>query len=162
MALKKLGWQKAAIDVQDYENEAQEYSDLIADNRIAELAEFDEKMMVDEIKLLGIEDFELLGLDDFDLDKFALDDSDLSDEEKLKKEQELIANESIPWAKELDEKTDYIMLLFKDRKDFVAAQEKLKLPSIKHNISASETEGKGFLRQGICRLIDGKGIIDEL
>jgi len=68
-ALKKLGWTKAAVDLQDYENEAQEYADLVADNKIAELAEFDEVMMLDSLKELDMEDFdfELLGLDDFSL-----------------------------------------------------------------------------------------------
>jgi DNA modification methylase len=42
MAIKKLDWMKAAVDFQDYENEAQELADMEADNRIAELAERDE------------------------------------------------------------------------------------------------------------------------
>ena len=67
MAIKKLGWDKCAVDMQDYENEAQEYADVVADNKIAELAEHDDSMMIDEIKLLGIDDFELLGLEDFDM-----------------------------------------------------------------------------------------------
>lgn len=67
MALKKLGWEKAAVDMQDYESEAQEYADVVADNKIAELAKHDDSMMIDEIKHLGIEDFELLGLENFDL-----------------------------------------------------------------------------------------------
>lgn len=66
-AVKKLGWKRVAIDEQDYENEAQEYADMIADNKIAELAEHDDLMMIDEIKELEIEDLELLGLDDFEL-----------------------------------------------------------------------------------------------
>ena len=38
-ALRLLGWEKVAIDKQDYANEAEEHADLIADNKIAELAE---------------------------------------------------------------------------------------------------------------------------
>lgn len=63
MAIKKLGWEKAAVDFQDYENEAQEYADMIADNKIAELAEHNDMLMLDEIKSLGIEDFDILGID---------------------------------------------------------------------------------------------------
>jgi len=66
-AIKKLGWDKCAIDIQDYDSEAQEYADMIADNKIAELAEHDDSLMIDEIKLLEIDDFELLGMDGFDL-----------------------------------------------------------------------------------------------
>lgn len=65
-ALKKLGWEKAAVDVQDYADEAQEYADMVADNKIAELAEHDDNAMITDIKLLGIDDFELLGLDGFE------------------------------------------------------------------------------------------------
>ena len=66
-ALQKLGWDKAAVSYQDFENEAQEYAHMIADNKIAELAKHDDSMMIDEIKGLEIEDFELLGLDNFKL-----------------------------------------------------------------------------------------------
>lgn len=66
-AIKKLGWEKCAVDFQDYESEAQEYADMIADNKIAELAEHDDNLMIEEIKELGIEDFELLGMDDFEI-----------------------------------------------------------------------------------------------
>lgn len=66
-ALKRLGWEKAAVDFQDYESEAQEFADLVADNKIAELAEHDDNMMIEGIKHFEIDDFELLGLDDFAL-----------------------------------------------------------------------------------------------
>ena len=35
------------VDYQNYSNEAEEYADLIADNRLAELAEIDQKMLAD-------------------------------------------------------------------------------------------------------------------
>lgn len=67
MALQKLGWPKAAVDYQDYDSEAQEYADVIADNKAATLAQHDDAMMIEELKLLDIDDFELLGMDDFEL-----------------------------------------------------------------------------------------------
>jgi ParB-like chromosome segregation protein Spo0J len=70
-AIKQLGWNTAAVDFQDYESEAQEYADLIADNKIAELAQHDDNLMIEEIKALEIEDFELLGMDEFSIDKVA-------------------------------------------------------------------------------------------
>lgn len=68
-AISKLGWDQAAVDYQDYESEAQEFADLIADNRIAELAEHDENAMIDGIKALDMSDFdfELLGLPDLSI-----------------------------------------------------------------------------------------------
>ena len=70
-AIKKLGWDKAAVDYQDYESEAQEFADMIADNKIAELAEHDDNIMIEGIKEIQIDDFELLGLDGFDLPDFS-------------------------------------------------------------------------------------------
>jgi len=67
-AIKKLGWESCAVDYQDYETEAQEFADLIADNKIAELANHDDSAMIDLIKEYQIEDFELLGLDDFKIE----------------------------------------------------------------------------------------------
>lgn len=67
MAIKKLGWEKAAVDYQDYESEAQEYADLIADNKIAELAEFDEALMIEELKNIDLDDYDLLGIPDFEM-----------------------------------------------------------------------------------------------
>jgi len=59
--------EKAAIDYQDYADEAQEYADLIADNKIAELAQHDDSKMIEDLKLIDLDDFELLGMDDFEL-----------------------------------------------------------------------------------------------
>jgi hypothetical protein len=67
LALQKLGWKKAAVDFQDYDNEAQEYADLEADNRIAELAEKQNDKLLENLSDLHMKafDFELLGLDKF-------------------------------------------------------------------------------------------------
>lgn len=47
MAAQLAGLDQAPVDYQDYASEAEEYADLIADNRIAELAEVDNKMLAD-------------------------------------------------------------------------------------------------------------------
>ena len=41
------GFKEVPVDYQSYATEAEEYADLIADNRIAELAEIDQKMLAD-------------------------------------------------------------------------------------------------------------------
>jgi DNA modification methylase len=41
------GFKAVPVDYQHYDSEAQEYADLVADNRIAELAEIDNKMLAD-------------------------------------------------------------------------------------------------------------------
>lgn len=65
-AMKKLGWEKIAVDYQDFENEAQEYAHLTADNAIAEWAQLDLSKINMDILDLGPElDLDMLGLKDF-------------------------------------------------------------------------------------------------
>lgn len=71
MAMQKLQWTQVAVDYQDYESEAQEYADIVADNKIAELANFDDDMMMEEIRsndALAELDMEFLGLESFKAD----------------------------------------------------------------------------------------------
>jgi len=64
MAIKKLGWPQVAVDYQDFENEAAEHAHMIADNKISELAETNQEMLLDLGLTLGMDfDQELLGLD---------------------------------------------------------------------------------------------------
>jgi len=66
-AAKLNGWETAPVDIQDFENEAEEILFLESDNNIAELSQHDKSKMIDNIKELNLEDldFELLGLEDF-------------------------------------------------------------------------------------------------
>src|SRR5450759_2622284 len=59
----------APVDFQDYESEASEWADLIADNRIAELAEMDLTSLADLLSdlKLGELDMELTGFDAHEL-----------------------------------------------------------------------------------------------
>lgn len=60
-AIKKLGWEKCAVDYQDYETDEQEYADMIADNQIATWAEFDVQMVLDELPTLDLNE-DMLGM----------------------------------------------------------------------------------------------------
>jgi hypothetical protein len=77
-AIKKLGWEKCAVDYQDFENEAQEYSFVVSDNAIAEWAELDLSEINTEMLDLGPDfDVDLLGLKDFviePIEKFDFSD----------------------------------------------------------------------------------------
>lgn len=73
-AVKKLGWEKIAVDYQDYENEAIEYADMTADNEIARWAELDYYAFKNDSKELDLEGIEL---DLFGLRSFEIDDKDL-------------------------------------------------------------------------------------
>ena len=50
LAAQAAGLTKVPVDYQDYASEAEEYADLVADNRLAELSEIDKAMMADVFK----------------------------------------------------------------------------------------------------------------
>ena len=78
LALQKLGWEKAPVDYQEYENEAQEYADLVADNKISELSTLDSDLMKDLLSDFELEDPELLAFSVFEMDNL-LSDGDSTD-----------------------------------------------------------------------------------
>jgi len=62
MAALHVGIDSAPVDYQDYASDAAEHADLIADNRLAELAEIDEPELVELLSALDGEiDMELAG-----------------------------------------------------------------------------------------------------
>lgn len=73
LAARLNGWDKAPVDTQEYKNEADEYADMVADNKIAELAETDMAMVGEIVLGLGNEiDLELLGIPDFKVEEIDL------------------------------------------------------------------------------------------
>ena len=64
MAAQLLGAKSAPVDYQDYDTDAEEWADLLADNRLAELAEIDIGMVQDILVEIGEEiDLDLTGFD---------------------------------------------------------------------------------------------------
>lgn len=65
-SMQKLGWEKVAVDYQEFENEAQEYAFLVADNAIAEWSALDLSQINMDFLELGPElDLDQLGIKDF-------------------------------------------------------------------------------------------------
>jgi ParB-like nuclease domain len=89
MAAKLNGWTTIPIDRQDYASEALEYADMIADNKIAELAETDLGMVQKDVLDLGPEfDIDLLGIPAFHIGPMDFlpgteDDQGQLDEKKM-------------------------------------------------------------------------------
>ena len=91
-----LGSEQVPVDYQDYANEAEEYADLVADNRNAELSEIDNEMLnnlLEEIKEFENFDFELTGYADLkemleedfaemDIDSFFADTDQQEEQQK--------------------------------------------------------------------------------
>jgi hypothetical protein len=74
MAARELGLEEVPVDYQEFESEAAEFQFLVADNKIAELAEHDDLKMVAEIKDLGLVDldFEFLGIENLSLETLEI------------------------------------------------------------------------------------------
>ena len=91
---KLLGQEKIPVSYQDYETEAQEWSDLIADNRIAELAEIERSTLKDLLEELdtGELDMELTGFDEKSLgdlmSEFFEPEDGLTDDDEIPEEVE--------------------------------------------------------------------------
>lgn len=89
MSARKLGLEKVPVSFQDYESEDQEWADLIADNRIAELAEMDRSELKDIIEQLdtGEIDLDLTGFDQESLEdlmsEFFTPEEGLTDEDEI-------------------------------------------------------------------------------
>lgn len=66
-ALKMLGYEKVAVDFQDYENAQQEYADMKADNEIQSLSKLDKKADKKNIKDLEFDE-------DFDIELFGIEE----------------------------------------------------------------------------------------
>ena len=67
----KAGLKEVPVDVQEYKSEAEEYADMIADNRIAELSEMSSDTLLDLIGELEEVDFDvdLTGFEQQDIDE---------------------------------------------------------------------------------------------
>lgn len=69
LAARLNEWEEVPVDFQDYEDDAQEYADLVSDNAIAEWADLDFQMINIEVPELGPDfDIDLLGIKDFAID----------------------------------------------------------------------------------------------
>lgn len=94
-AAKFAGWANVPVDYQDYSNQDEEYADLIADNRLAELSNIDNKMLSEMIGTIEDEDIlSLTGYDEEDIEALL---SDIEDEEV--EEEEETPKDLTPFAK---------------------------------------------------------------
>jgi hypothetical protein len=116
-AIKSLGWDKIAVNYQDFESEAQEYAFVVSDNAIAEWAELDLGAINSEMLDLGPDfDIDLLGIRDFVIEPADGELPDLSADEPdcqsvtfvLSNEQKDILDEALAKAKKSEDCSDGI------------------------------------------------------
>lgn len=80
LAAVQLNANDVPVDYQDYENEAEEWADLIADNRIAELSNMNEDLLADLLGEINDLDFDILltGMEYADIDSLINNDEALT------------------------------------------------------------------------------------
>lgn len=80
LASVKFNANDVPVDYQDYENEAEEWADLIADNRIAELSNMNEDLLADLLGEINELDFDILltGMEYADIDSLINNDEALT------------------------------------------------------------------------------------
>lgn len=116
-AIKKLGWEKCAVNFQDFKDEAEEYAFIVSDNAIAEWAELDLSAINTEMLDLGPDfDVDLLGLENFTIEPADAELPDLNVNDPdcqqitfiLSNEQKDILDEAIGKAKKEEDCSDEI------------------------------------------------------
>ena len=142
-----IGCETVPVDEQDYASEAEELADLLADNRLAELAELDE----DELKRLlkSIQDsdpsfdLELTGFMDDEIRKL-FEDGDPADE-----------IEPIPRMEcQAFEHHDYLVFMFHDLRDWMQALQLMGVREVNYSITRTTK------KIGIGRVLHGKRLLD--
>lgn len=115
-AIKLLGWEKVAVDYQDYKDDYEEFQDRIADNEIARYAEFDKAGFIDDLSEMEVEeddvDFDEFGLLDFTFDIFESEGIDDSDDDKKDDPKQFIVE--IKYDNDMDARDLYDDLISKN------------------------------------------------
>ena len=131
-----LGLTQVPVDEQEYESEADELADLVADNRLAELAELDESGLrgvmekiraatrTSTVELTGFQEDEIARL-------FVEDEVELGDEETIPK-----------MECQAFEHHDYLVFMFHDLRDWMQAVQLLGVKQVDASISQDGAEDR--------------------
>lgn len=144
-----MGCDKVPVDEQDYANEAEELADLLADNRLSELAELDEADLKKVIERLRQSDpsfdVELTGFMEDEIAKLFEDDAA---EDSL---------ETIPRMEcQAFEHHDYLVFMFHDLRDWMLVLQGMGVIEVDYSISRTSK------RIGIGRVLNGKRLLQLL
>jgi hypothetical protein len=144
-----MGCDKVPVDEQDYANEAEELADLLADNRLSELAELDEadlKKVIEKLREADPSfDVELTGFMEDEIAKLFAEE-DMED-----------ALETIPRMEcQAFEHHDYLVFMFHDLRDWMLALQGMGVVEVDYSISRTSK------RIGIGRVLNGKRLLQLL
>lgn len=142
-----LGFEQVPVDRQAYASEAEELADLIADNRLSELAELDEAALTGllrELRTVG-HDLQLAGFTEADVARL------------LDVEVETARLETIPQMEmQAFEHYDYLCFMFRDIRDWLRAIQLVGVGRVNYSISRKTP------KIGVGRVLDGKRLLTAL
>ena len=142
-----LGFDHVPVDRQQYASDAEELADLVADNRLSELAELDEDALAKVLRdLQGAgHDVQLAGFTEAEVARL------------LEGEVETDALENIP-RMELQpfEHYDYLCFMFRDIRDWLRVLQLLEIGKVNYSIT------RRTAKIGVGRVIDGKRLLVRL
>lgn len=140
-----LGWTEIAANVVPMDDKTAE-AFLIADNRTSELGSYDEDALGDLLRKIAAEgNLRGTGYDGDDVDAFL---------EGLEKSQGPKVPAEIPFATELLESHNYVVLYFDNDLDWAVAVERFGLETVKAQDSTETYE-----RKGVGRVIRGADVL---
>jgi hypothetical protein len=142
-----MGCEVVPVDEQDYATEAEELADLLADNRLSELAELDEGDLRKVIERLRGADPDF----DVELTGFMEDEiAKLFNEEEDEGELETIPRmECQPF-----EHHDYLVFMFHDLRDWMLALQLIGVHEVDYSITRKTK------KIGVGRVLSGKRLIE--
>lgn len=142
------------VDFQGYPDEASEIADLLADNRISELAEMDDKMLAELFAVIDESELstEIAGYTD-DVVSALVDAIDGDPE----------ISGDVPFSEVLREEHNYIVLYFDNEVDWLQAESIFELETVKS--LSSRLDGKvteSSARRGVGRVLNGAQAMEVL
>jgi hypothetical protein len=149
MAARALGLATVPVDYQDYKNDADEWTDLLADNRLPELASMDEELTAKLLQELDevAGDIEITGYTQHDLAKM------IRQAEKDKQDEK----GEVEFTEELHESSNYVVLYFDNDIDWLNALSFFDLKTVKALHSKPGFEGRG-----IGRVLNGAKALSKI
>lgn len=142
-----MGCDVVPVDEQDYKSEAEELADLLADNRLSELAELDEddlRRVIERLRGADPEfDVELTGFMENEIAK-------LFDEEESAEDLETIPRMEC----QAFEHHDYLVFMFHDLRDWMLALQLIGVREVDYSITRKTK------KIGVGRVLNGKRLID--
>ena len=142
------------VDFQSYPSDEDELADLLADNRIAEMAEMDDAILREVFAELDASDF------DTDLSGYT-DDVVAALVDVIDGDLEIVGE--VPFTEVLREEHNYIVLYFDNEVDWLQAESLFALETVK--ALSTRTDGKltaSTERRGVGRVLKGAEALEVL